>query len=123
MIVTYVCCGLAALMTVVMLAGAVFVGSIMLDYFEPSDRVDLVMAVLGSAAFSMGASGLACWFAWQVGRRRSWARIALAVCSGVALLLSVVALGPPSLVVLPGSAAVLILLFVPQSNAWFRTDS
>ena len=120
---TYVCCGLVALMTVMMLAAAAFVGSIVLDSFERADRVDIVLAVLGSAAFSMAASGLACWFAWQVGRRRAWARIALAVCSGVALLLSVAALGPPTLVVLPGSAAVLILLFVPQSNAWFRADS
>jgi len=68
--------------------------------------------VLGSAVASL--------FAWQVWRRRSWARVALAVCSGLTLGLSVAAPALHALLIAPGAGAVLILLFLPSADVWFR---
>jgi hypothetical protein len=119
-IVTWICCGLTAFLTLFYLAAAAFIGSFMLDYFERSDRADLVLAAAGAAAASVALCALSSWFAWQVWRRREWARIALAVCSGLALVLSVITFGPHTVLVAPGSVAVLVLLFLSQSNDWFR---
>jgi hypothetical protein len=122
-IVTYVCCGLVVLMTMLFLLAAAVVSSDILDLFEGPDRADIVLFAVGAAAGSFVACALACVFAWLTWRRKAWARIALAGCCGVSLALSVVALGPPTVVVLPGAVAVLVLLFLPQSNAWFRIPS
>jgi hypothetical protein len=121
-IVTYVCCGLAVAMTLFFLVAAAFLGSIVFPYFESADRVGLVLAVVGAAVVAVVAAAVGAWLAWQTGRRRSWARTALIVCSAVALLASLVTFGPHTVVIGPGSLAVVVLLFLPESTAWFRTD-
>jgi hypothetical protein len=122
-IVTYVCCGLAVAMTLFFLLAAAFLGSIMAPYFQSADRVDLVLVVVGAAVVAVAAAAVGVWLAWQTGRRRSWARTALIVCSVVALLASVLTLGPHTLLIGPGSLAVVVLLFLPESTAWFRSGS
>jgi hypothetical protein len=122
-IVTWVCCALATLGTVVLTAGAAFLGSIVLPYFERSDRVDVILWVVGAAGSSLVACGAASACAWFVWRRRPWARVVLAVVSVLALASSVALLSPPTAFILPGAIAVLVLLFLPRSNAWFRSPS
>jgi hypothetical protein len=122
-VVTYVSCALTVLMALVFLAFAAFVGSLVLPHFEAGDRADMALVVVVPYAVATGGSALACWFAWQVSRRRPWARIGLAGCSAAAGILSVAYLAPPTAVVLPGAVAVLVLLFLPPSNGWFRKES
>ncbi|HET6168185.1 MAG TPA: hypothetical protein VFE07_15235 [Marmoricola sp.] len=119
-VVTYVCCAVVALMTVFFLIAAAFVGSIILDQFVATDRTELVVAVVGSACAAIAGCALGMSFAWHVTRRRQWARVALATSSVIALAGSLIAFGPHTVVMLPGSAAVLVLLFLPNSNRWFR---
>jgi hypothetical protein len=121
-IVTWVCCGLTVLMTFFFLLAAAFIGGIVLDYFEMSDRMDIVQAVIGTAALVVALCGVASWLALCMWRRHSWARIALAVISGLALVGSVLTLGPHTALVAPGTVAVLVLLFLPTSNVWFEAD-
>lgn len=122
-IVTYVCSAVTVAMTGLMLLFAIFIGRFLLPQFSGSDRNELVLFVLGGVGLSIAASTLACWLAWQTGRRKGWARYGLAGCSGVAAVLSVLTLSPPTIVQLLGSVTVLVLLFVPESNAWFRDAS
>jgi hypothetical protein len=65
-------------------------------------------------------------FARGVLRRRQRARVGLAFSSAATVLVSLVLLvgfqTPVSLGTLAGAIAVLVLLFVPSSNAWFRQD-
>lgn len=119
-IVTYACSAVTAVMTVLMLLFAIFVGRFLLPQFSGSDRNELVLFVLGGVGISFAGSALACWLAWQTGRRKGWARYALAGCSGVAAVFALMALSPPTIVQLLGSVAVLVLLFLPESNTWFR---
>lgn len=119
-IVTWVCCALTVLMTAFFLLAAVFVGSLILDGFGSADRVDLALAVAAGALAVVVVSALAGWFAWLVWRRQAWARIALTVCSGLALAGSLATFGPHSVVIAPGSVAVIVLLFLPDSNDWFQ---
>jgi hypothetical protein len=119
-IVTWVCCGITAVMTLFFVAASAFVGSIILGDFQRTDRIQLIAFVAVAASVSFLGSALACWFAWLVWRRREWARIALVVSSAVALVLSVLTFGPHTVFVAPGSVAVVVLLFLPQSNDWFR---
>jgi len=119
-IVTWACCGLTAVLTLFYLAAAAFIGSLVFPQFGSAVGVELALAAIGSAVLAVGACALAAWFAWQVWRGRDWARIALAVSSGLALVLAVLTFGPHTVLVAPGSVAVLVLLFLPQSNDWFR---
>jgi hypothetical protein len=119
-IVTWVCCALTVLMTAFFVLAAVFIGSLMLDAFGSPDSVGVAAAVAASAVAVVVVSGAASWFAWLVWRRRPWARIALAVSSGIALLGSLATFGPHSVAIAPGAVAVLVLLFLPDSNDWFR---
>jgi len=119
-IVTWVCCALTALLTLFFLLMTAFVGSIVFPQFGSAISVEIVLVVAGTAALSIAMCALSSWFAWQVWRRRDWARIALAVCGGLALVFSVLTLGPHTALVAPGSVAVLVLLYLPQSNDWFR---
>jgi hypothetical protein len=121
-IVTYVCSAIAVGMTLLFALFAAFVGSFILGSFERSDRVSLVLLVVGTALVSVVFSALACWFAWQAGRRKDWARFGLAGCSGITVVLSVLTLSPPTFVGIVGGVAVLVLLFLPDSNAWFRGE-
>ena len=121
-IVTWVCCGLTVLMTFLFLLAAAFIGTVVLDYFEMSDRVDIVLVVAGAAALVIATCGAASWFAGRVWRRQAWARIALAVSSGLAVVVSLLTFGPHTVLMAPGGVAVLVLLFLPQSNDWFRAD-
>ncbi|MBO9522018.1 MAG: hypothetical protein J7518_10820 [Nocardioidaceae bacterium] len=122
-IITYVCCGLAVLLTLFFLAMAALVGSIVLRDFGTGDRAEMVALALGSGAVSLGSSALACWFARQTWRRKSWGRVGLAGCSALALVLSVLTFGPHTVVIAPAAVAVVVLLFVPTTNEWFRGTS
>ncbi|MFL6105409.1 MAG: hypothetical protein ACJ72D_00370 [Marmoricola sp.] len=119
-IVTYVCSAITVAMTLLMTLFLAFLGSIAFSFFDKSDRGELVAFVLAGVLFSLLCSAIACWFAWQTSRRKGWARYGLAVCSGLTVALSLAAFSPPTLVGILGGAAVLVLLFVPESNAWFR---
>ena len=120
-IVTWFSCALAALAAIGLTVMSALIGSIVLPDFEPTARVQMVVFVLASLAVSLLACALASTCAWFVWRRRPWARVALAGCSALTLLSAAVFVSPPSLLVLPGTASVLVLLFLPQSNAWFRS--
>jgi chromate transport protein ChrA len=120
-IVTWFCCALATLVTVVLSAFAAFVGSVVLPEFGRADRVDMVLFVVGSAAALLATCAMASTGAWFVRLRHRWARNALAGCSALVLLASVVIIMPLSVVAFPGTLAVLVLLFLPQSNAGFRS--
>jgi len=119
-IVTYVCCAVTVAMTLLMTLFMLIVGSVIFGTFEKSDRVTVVGFVLLGVLISAAWAGVACWFAWQTGRRKGWARYGLAVCSGLTVAVSLLALSPPTLVGILGGVAVLVLLFVPDSNAWFQ---
>jgi hypothetical protein len=121
-IVTWVCCGLVVLLTFFFLLAAAFIGSVVFPEFDVSSRVDIATVVVGTAALVVALCGVASWLALCTWRRHSWARIALAVSSGLALVGSVLTLGPHTVLVAPGTVAVLVLLFLPTSNAWFETD-
>ena len=118
-IVTWVCCALTAVLTLFFLLAMAFIGSVVFPQFGSAVGAQLALAVIGSAASSVALCALASWFAWRVWRGRPWARIALAVSSGLALVLSVLTFGPHSVLVAPGTVAVLVLLFLPQSSDWF----
>lgn len=118
-IVTYVCAAITVAMTLLMLLFIAYVGRFVFGSFERSDRSAMVFVVLAGVLFSLGCSAVACWFAWQTGRRKGWARIGLAVCSGLTVVFSLLSFSPPSIVGILGGTAVLVLLFVPESNAWF----
>lgn len=120
-IVTWVCCGLTFGLTVLSLAMAAFVGAVILPQFATRDALGIAAAVLASGGMSVLACASASWLAWLVWRRRAWARIALAVCSGLTAVASVMVLGPHTLLIAPGAIAVLVLLFLPASNAWFAS--
>ena len=119
-IVTYVCSAVTVAMTLLMVLFIAFVGRFVFGSFERSDRTAMALFVLVGVLFSLGCSAIACWFAWETGRRKGWARIGLAVCSGLTVVLSLLTFSPPSIVGILGGATVLVLLFVPESNAWFR---
>jgi len=120
MIVTYVCSVVTVGMTLLMTLFIAFIGSFTLGMFERQDRAEIVLFVLAGVVFSLVCSAVACWFAWQTGQRKEWARYGLAACSGLTVAVSLLALSPPTLVGILGGTAVLVLLFVPDSNAWFR---
>lgn len=122
-IVTWFCCAFGALATVGLTAMAAFLGRIVLPYFERADRVQMVAFVLASAAVVLLACAFASTCAWFVWRRRAWARLALAACSTLTFLASASFMSPPSLLVVPATVAVLVLLFLPRSNAWFRAHA
>lgn len=119
-IVTWTSCAIAVAGAFALTVLAAFMGTMMLPYFERTQRVQMVAFVAASVAFVVAACAIASVSAWFVWRRRRWARVVLAVCSALAALCSLVVLTPPTMLILPGAIAVLVLLFLPQSNAWFR---
>jgi hypothetical protein len=120
-IITYVCAAVTVAMTLLMVLFVVFVGSFVFGSFQRSDRAEMVLFVLVGVLISVGCSTIACWFAWQTGRRKQWARYGLAGCSVLTVAVSMLAFSPPTMLSLLGAVAVLVLLFVPETNAWFRT--
>lgn len=118
---TYICCGLMVGLTLAFALLALMVGGFIAEYLDRADAAGLALMLAGSVIASLAMSVAACWFAWKSTQRKAWARIALAVCAGVALAFAILAAGPHSLVAVPGSTAVLVLLFLPPSNDWFRT--
>lgn len=119
-IVAWTSCSLVALGTVGLTVTAAWMGSIILPYFERSDRLEMVAFVLGAALASLTACAVASTCAWFVWRRHSWARVALALCSAMTLVSTTVFATLLSVLTLPASIAVLVLLFLPRSNSWFR---
>jgi hypothetical protein len=119
-ILTYVCTGLAMLTTLMFLAMAVLVGSVVAGDFQRSDLVHAGVYLTLSAIFSIGGGVLACWFAWQTTRRQGWARIGLTVLAALTVVLGGLTLSPPGLLAAAGAIAVLVLLFLPETNTWFR---
>lgn len=110
--------GLTALFTVF----AVFVGSVIWsDFSGGTGGLDLALILVAGVLVSVVVQGLGCWFAWQTWQRRRWARIALAVWSLVVVVFGVFAL-PFGLVQVGTGTATLVLLFLPDSNAWFAVE-
>jgi hypothetical protein len=121
-IVTWVTAGFSILMTFLMLAFVAFVGSIIGDSFTYDDQVSLGLIVIGFAVVSLLLSVAACYLAWRTTKGQQWARIALAAWAGVFAVLGALSLTPPGFLWTAAGTVVVVLLFVPESNAWFAED-
>jgi len=115
--VSVVCSIFVTLLALVMV---LWLGSGILDAFSgPDDHPRRY--VIGGAAVLVMWSLVAAWLAWQVMRRRRWARWALAVSALVTVVVSTLSV---TLVVTAGpliaGVGVLVLLFTGGANDWFR---
>lgn len=119
-IVTWASCAIAALGTIGLTVMAAALGTIVLPYFARADRVEMAVFVAAAALASLAACSVASTCAWFVWRRHHWARVALALCSASILFVSIVFATLLSALTLPAAIAVLVLLFLPSSNSWFR---
>jgi hypothetical protein len=80
--------------------------------------------------FSIAWFAFAIWVIISIGRARNWARIVYAVLTGLGLISIIASFGeilarpwysgPVELLVAVMDVAVVVLLYLPASNAWFR---
>jgi hypothetical protein len=80
--------------------------------------------------FYVALLALAAWVIVMIGRARNWARIVYAVLTGLSLISTVTSFpeilrrpwysGPVELLSTVMDLAIVVLLFLPASNAWFR---
>jgi hypothetical protein len=118
-IVTWSASAVTLLGTASLLVFLMGAGEPILDSFDGSRPVVLVVAA-GIAVWSVAA----CLLAWWTLAGRNWARILLAVSAGATVVVSTSMfwLGVP-FVSLFGGIAVLVLLFIGGANEWYRTEA
>jgi hypothetical protein len=119
--VTWACTGVTVVASLALYLFGLWMGDLLAPAFdfEVDPRVYLSMVEAGVLLWSTVASVLAL----GVVRRRRGARVGLAISSAATLVLSVVlAATIASVGTLVCALAVVVLLFVPSSNAWFRQE-
>lgn len=119
-IITYVACGLSMLMLVALALFAVVLGSLMWGAFESDDQLALGALVTIVVVVVLVINVIGCWFAYRMTKREEWARTALAIWSGLVLVVGIMSVSPPGVLQALAGIAILVLIFLPESNAWFR---
>lgn len=118
---TYVSAGLTLLGIIAIALIAAFIGSLVGDAFEAEDTGFVVTLVISVVLVGTALCLLGCWLAWRMSRRSNTARIALAAWSGVVAIPGILSLSPIMLVSAL-NVAVVVLLFLPEVNDWFRGE-
>lgn len=122
--VVWTCLVITVLGSLVLFAFGMWVADLLASGFDFDTDPRWYLA--GAEVVVLAWSTAAAFLAWGVLRRRRGARIGLIVSSVATVLVSVALIvtsqSPGSLGTLVGAVAVIVLLFVPSTNAWFRQD-